>query len=73
MADLVLDVTGSSEAVRTSVGLVRRRGRLVLGGLTGHGTETSLKLEAAGGSAGDGFIKAAIAPSGEHTFPTAGD
>ena len=119
MADLVLDVTGSSDAVRTSVDLVRRRGRLVLGGLTGHGVETSLKLDelvwkeirlqgvfakgsdainaanrilsarghlyplerlishvysldeaseaivAAGGAAGDGFIKAAIAPSGE--------
>jgi alcohol dehydrogenase len=119
LADLVLDVTGSSGAVQTSVALVRRRGRLVLGGLSGHGTETALKLDelvwkeirlqgvfakganaisaanrilaarghlyplqrlishvytldnagdaivAAGGSEVDGFIKAAIAPSGE--------
>lgn len=45
LADVVLDVTGSPAAVRTSVDLVRPKGRVVLGGLSGKDTETSLRLD----------------------------
>jgi alcohol dehydrogenase len=44
-ADVVLDVTGSPGAVRSSVELLRPQGRLVLGGLSGNDTETSLRLD----------------------------
>ena len=45
LADVVLEVTGSPAAIRTSVELVRRQGTLVLGGLTGQGVETALPLD----------------------------
>lgn len=45
MADLVLDVTGSPAAVEASVRMVRRQGTLVLAGLTGKETRTSLFLD----------------------------
>ena len=45
MADLVLDVTGSPAAIESSVQVVRRLGTIVLGGLTGKETRTSLLLD----------------------------
>ena len=37
MADVVVDVSGSPQAIRTSVQCVREQGTMVLGGLTGDG------------------------------------
>jgi alcohol dehydrogenase len=45
LADVVLDVTGSSKAIESSMEIVRRQGTFVLGGLTGKNTVTSLKLD----------------------------
>ncbi|MBX5493401.1 MAG: alcohol dehydrogenase catalytic domain-containing protein [Chloroflexi bacterium] len=45
LADVVLDVTGSPQAIQASVQLVRRQGTLVLGGLTGKATITGLPLD----------------------------
>jgi alcohol dehydrogenase len=45
MANVVIDVTGSSAAWPSSVGMLRRQGRLVLGGLTGRGTQTPVQLD----------------------------
>ncbi|MBI4491815.1 MAG: alcohol dehydrogenase catalytic domain-containing protein, partial [Chloroflexi bacterium] len=43
MADVVVDVSGSPKAIATSIELVRKQGTMVLGGLTGKDTITSLK------------------------------
>jgi alcohol dehydrogenase len=45
LVDVVLDVSGSPAAIETSVGIVRTLGTVVLGGLTGSETVTSLKLD----------------------------
>ena len=46
LADLVVDVTGSGEAVRTSLKLVRPQGTVVSAGVTGDDTLTPLPLDA---------------------------
>lgn len=45
MADLVVDVSGSPEAVVKSVDMVRKQGTLVCGGLTGADTVTPLLMD----------------------------
>lgn len=45
MADVVVDVSGNPTAIVTSVDCVRRQGTLVLAGLTGDATVTSLLLD----------------------------
>ena len=45
LADVVLDATGSSQAVRASIQMVRPQGTLVLAGLTGADVETSIALD----------------------------
>lgn len=45
LADVVLEVSGSPKAIETSVEIVRTLGTLVLGGLTGTETITSLKVD----------------------------
>ncbi len=45
MADVVVDVSGSPRAIPVSTELVRKRGTLVLGGLTGKDVQTSLKID----------------------------
>lgn len=45
MADVVVDVSGSPQAIRNSVECVRRQGTLVLGGLTGDSTVTPLLMD----------------------------
>jgi alcohol dehydrogenase len=46
LADLVVDVTGSGNAVRTSLKLVRPKGTVVSAGVTGDETLTPLPLDA---------------------------
>jgi alcohol dehydrogenase len=46
MADVVLDTTGSSQAIVTSTKLVRPGGTVVNAGLTGDKTETPIALDA---------------------------
>jgi threonine dehydrogenase-like Zn-dependent dehydrogenase len=45
LADVVLDATGSSTAVRASLEIVRPQGTLVLAGLGGAETQTSIALD----------------------------
>ena len=45
MADVVIDVSGNPEAIKTSVDCVRRQGTIVLGGLTGDTTVTPLTTD----------------------------
>jgi len=45
LADVVVDVTGSGEAVRTSLKLVRSQGTVVSAGVTGDATLTPLPLD----------------------------
>ena len=45
LADVVLDVSGSPAAIQASTEVVRTLGTLVLGGLTGKDTRTSLALD----------------------------
>ena len=45
LADVVLDVTGSPKAIEASLSMLRPRGTLVLAGLTGRDTLTTLKLD----------------------------
>ena len=45
MADLVVDVTGSPEAIQKSVEMVRKQGTLVAAGLTGAQTMTPLPMD----------------------------
>lgn len=45
MADVVIDVSGSPEAIRTSVECARRQGTVVLAGLTGDDTVTPLNMD----------------------------
>lgn len=45
MADVVVDVTGSGAAVRTSLKLVRPLGTVVSAGVTGDGVQTPLPLD----------------------------
>ncbi len=45
MADIVIDVTGSPQAIVKSVDMVRKQGTLVLAGLTGASTETPMLLD----------------------------
>lgn len=45
MADLVVDVTGSPPAVKASLDLVRKRGRMIQAGVTGTTTLTPLPLD----------------------------
>ena len=45
MADVVIDVSGNPEAIKTSVDCVRRQGTMVLGGLTGDTTITPLTMD----------------------------
>ena len=46
MADVAVDVSGSAAAFATTVGSVRRRGSIVLAGLTGGGTEVPVEIDA---------------------------
>ncbi|GAC1326430.1 MAG: zinc-binding dehydrogenase [Chloroflexota bacterium] len=46
LADVVVDVTGSGDAVRTSLTLVRRMGTVVSAGVTGDQTLTPIPLDA---------------------------
>jgi len=45
MCDVVVDVSGSPQAIQTSVDCVRRQGTLVLAGLTGDGTVTPMLMD----------------------------
>lgn len=45
MADVVVDVTGNSQAIQTSLELVRKQGTLIPAGLTGSGRLTSLPMD----------------------------
>ncbi len=45
LADVVVDTTGSPQAVRTSLDLVRRTGTVVSAGVTGKDTQTPLPLD----------------------------
>jgi alcohol dehydrogenase len=45
MADVVVDVSGNPEAIKTSVDCVRHQGTMVLGGLTGDTTITPLVMD----------------------------
>ncbi len=45
MADVVVDVSGNPNAIRTSVDCLRRQGKLVLGGLTGDNTVTPMLMD----------------------------
>jgi threonine dehydrogenase-like Zn-dependent dehydrogenase len=45
MADVVVDVTGNSQAIKTSIECVRRQGTVVLGGLTGDSTATPILID----------------------------
>jgi alcohol dehydrogenase len=45
LADVVIDVSGSPQAIATSVDLVRKQGTIVLGGLTGKDTLTPLPID----------------------------
>lgn len=45
MADVVVDVSGSPEAIRTSVECVRPQGTMVLAGLTGDSTVTPISMD----------------------------
>ncbi|TAJ88673.1 alcohol dehydrogenase [bacterium] len=45
MADVVVDVSGSPQAIKTSVECVRRQGTMVLGGLTGDATITPMLMD----------------------------
>jgi alcohol dehydrogenase len=45
MADVVIDVSGNPEAIKTSVDCLRRQGTMVLGGLTGDTTITPLAMD----------------------------
>lgn len=45
MADVVVDVSGNPQAIRTSVECVRRQGTMVLGGLTGDSTVTPMLMD----------------------------
>jgi alcohol dehydrogenase len=46
LADVVVDVTGSGDAVRTSLSLVRPMGTVVSAGVTGDKTLTPIPLDA---------------------------
>lgn len=45
MADVVVDVSGSPQAIRTSVECLRRQGTMVLAGLTGDTTVTPMLMD----------------------------
>ncbi|MDP2728669.1 MAG: alcohol dehydrogenase catalytic domain-containing protein [Dehalococcoidia bacterium] len=45
MADIAVDVTGSSDAILKSLDMVRKQGTLVCAGLTGTGTVTPLPMD----------------------------
>lgn len=45
MADVVVDVSGSPQAIKTSVECVRRQGTMVLAGLTGDSTITPMPMD----------------------------
>lgn len=45
MADVVVDVSGSPQAIRTSVDCLRHQGTMVLGGLSGDSTTTPLVMD----------------------------
>ncbi|MBI3076860.1 MAG: alcohol dehydrogenase catalytic domain-containing protein [Deltaproteobacteria bacterium] len=45
MADVVVDVSGSPQAIRTSIECLRRQGTLVLAGLTGDSTVTPMLMD----------------------------
>lgn len=45
MADVVVDVSGSPQAIKTSVECVRRQGTMVLAGLTGDSTVTPMLMD----------------------------
>ena len=45
MADVVIDVSGSPNAIKTSVECLRRQGTMVLGGLTGDATVTPMLMD----------------------------
>lgn len=46
MADVVVDVSGSPDALASSVASLRRRGTLVLAGLTGGGRQVPVEIDA---------------------------
>ena len=45
MVDVVVDVSGSTQAIKTSVECVRRQGTMVLAGLTGDSTVTRMMMD----------------------------
>ncbi|MEE8076345.1 MAG: alcohol dehydrogenase catalytic domain-containing protein [Candidatus Binatia bacterium] len=45
MVDVVVDVSGSTQAIKTSVECVRRQGTMVLAGLTGDSTVTPMMMD----------------------------
>jgi len=45
MCDVVVDVSGNPQAIRTSVECLRRQGTMVLGGLTGDATVTPMLMD----------------------------
>lgn len=45
MADVVVDVSGNPEAIKTSIECARRQGTVVLGGLTGDATVTPMLID----------------------------
>ncbi|MFQ5875521.1 MAG: zinc-binding dehydrogenase [Dehalococcoidia bacterium] len=45
MADVVVDVSGSPQAIRTSIECVRRQGTMVLAGLSGDTTVTPMLMD----------------------------
>ncbi len=45
MVDVVVDVSGSSKAIQTSVECLRRQGTMVLAGLTGDATITPMEMD----------------------------
>jgi alcohol dehydrogenase len=45
MADVVVDVSGSTQAIKNSVECVRRQGTMVLAGLTGDSTVTPMMMD----------------------------
>ncbi|MFQ5849838.1 MAG: zinc-binding dehydrogenase [Candidatus Binatia bacterium] len=45
MADVVVDVSGSPQAIKTSIECVRRQGTVVLAGLTGDSTVTPMLMD----------------------------
>jgi threonine dehydrogenase-like Zn-dependent dehydrogenase len=45
MADVVIDVSGNPEAIKTSIECARRQGTVVVGGLTGDSTVTPMLID----------------------------